>query len=352
MTVALLRRRGVDGRALSKMWLALRDAPVADRACPHCRQAMRRTAVEGDGADFPLDGCRACHLLWFDSGELEAMPLARPADEAAREVAAERAEAAMPEEARVALAMAQARRIREQADDLDNHPPLPVWKMALAFFGMPVELDEQVVERPPVATYALAIGCALTLALTYVNLEQAVANWGLVPSAWGRHGGLTFVTSFFLHGGLIHLAANLYFLLAFGDNVEGVLGTRRFLGLVAVSAFAGDLAHAALDPGGHVPLVGASGGIYGVLVFYTFAFPQARVGIFFRFVFIPMRIWVMLLLYMGFQLLGGFAQAYGAGGGTSYLAHLGGGVAGGLYAWVTKRHGRGWGTPGDEAPPR
>jgi membrane associated rhomboid family serine protease len=51
---------------------------------------------------------------------------------------------------------------------------------------------------------------------------------------------LTFLTSFFLHGGIIHLASNLYFLVVFGEHVEDYLGRWRWLLLVLLSAIAGD----------------------------------------------------------------------------------------------------------------
>ncbi|MHC4677439.1 MAG: rhomboid family intramembrane serine protease, partial [Planctomycetota bacterium] len=116
-----------------------------------------------------------------------------------------------------------------------------------------------------------------------------VTNWGLVPAELGRRFGLTFVTSFFLHGGLVHLFGNLYYLVVFGDNSEDVLGRGRYLLLIAAATIVGDIAHIVSDPGSTTPCIGASGGISGVLAYYCLRFPKASVGIvvFFHWVRLP-----------------------------------------------------------------
>lgn len=333
MTVALARRHGVDGRALARVWRDLRDGePDPNRACPHCRRPMRRaSAVDPYGDPFVLDGCRTCHCLWFDHGELESLPEPTP----------ERPPEDLPEEARRAIAMMEAKRVRRDHEPRDEEPPA-VWQWLPALLGMPIELGQRPVNRLPLVTWTLAGLCVLTLVATWSRLDVVVAEWGLVPSQWGRHGGLTLVTSFFLHGGLLHLVSNGYFLLVFGDNVEDLLGHARYLALVVAAAFAGDLLHGLIDPGSDVPLVGASGGIFGVLAFYAVAFPRARMGLLFYFRLIRLPIAGMVLLYALLQGVGAYLQASGTGGGVSYLAHVGGagvGVVAGL--WLRSRAGTG-----------
>jgi membrane associated rhomboid family serine protease len=123
---------------------------------------------------------------------------------------------------------------------------------------------------------ATAAGMVLTFIFTLSNLHQIVMQFGLVPAELWRDGGITLITSFFLHGDLFHLIGNAYFLLIFGDNVEDQLGRWRYALVVLLAALAGDLLHVAADPRDTVPCIGASGGISGVIVFYALKFPQAR----------------------------------------------------------------------------
>ena len=158
---------------------------------------------------------------------------------------------------------------------------------------------------------------------------------GAGTGSLARHYGLTFITSFFLHGGIIHLLGNLYFLLIFGDNVEDFLGKAKYLLLIGLSAFAGDILHIVADPRAQVPSIGASGGIAGVLVYYCLQFPKAKVGllIWFRWIRIPVG-W-MLAFWVAGQILGTVKQLSGFGS-VSALAHLGGAIVGVLFWWVGK----------------
>ena len=97
----------------------------------------------------------------------------------------------------------------------------------------------------------------------FTQLHEIVSHLGLIPAQATRDGGVTFLTSFFLHAGILHLVGNIYFLFVFGDDVENFLRPFRYLALIAFAAFIGDLAHIAADPHSQIPCVGASGGIAG-----------------------------------------------------------------------------------------
>ncbi len=104
----------------------------------------------------------------------------------------------------------------------------------------------------------------------------ATKEWGLSPADPVRAGGLTFLTSFFLHAGFLHLFVNAAFLAMFGDDAEDYLGHGKFLLLLVGATLTGDVVHLLLDPRVDMPLVGASGGISGVIAFYALQFPKAR----------------------------------------------------------------------------
>jgi membrane associated rhomboid family serine protease len=96
---------------------------------------------------------------------------------------------------------------------------------------------------------------------------------------------LTLLTSLFLHGSPLHLAGNVLFLWIFGDNVEEVLGTLRYLFVYLACGVMGTLMQIAADPDAMIPTLGASGAIAGVMGAYLIWFPHNQVRVLiFRFI--------------------------------------------------------------------
>ena len=150
------------------------------------------------------------------------------------------------------------------------------------------------------------------------------------------------VTYSLLHGGLWHLLVNLLGLWMFGGDVERVLGSRGLLTLYLVSVAGGGLAHTliGLFVTNPVPVVGASGGVLGLLTAFAIFFPHRRIlimGI------IPMQARWFAVLFGAISLLGALeAGTVGGGGNIAHLAHLGGIVAAFAYlALVRGRRGGG-----------
>jgi membrane associated rhomboid family serine protease len=240
------------------------------------------------------------------------------------------------------LAIAEVERLSKQAEgpDLDSAPPEELWKQIAACFGLPVEFDEPEAQREPWTTWLLSAAIICASLVAFLHLREVVQRFGLIPAEATRLDGLTFVTSFFLHAGIIHLAGNMYFLLAFGHAVENFLRPLRYLALVALAAFIGDLAHIALDPRSQTPCIGASGGIAGVITFYVLNFPRMRLAFLWRLGFVWYRwirldAWFVFVLWILFQLIGTLEQKAGMSS-VSSAAHLGG-AAVGVLAWVVWR---------------
>jgi membrane associated rhomboid family serine protease len=139
---------------------------------------------------------------------------------------------------------------------------------------------------------------------------------------------LTLLTSMFLHGSLLHLLGNMWFLWVFGDNLEDALGRWRYLIFYICSGLMADVAHilVSLDaPARYIPTLGASGAISGVLGGYIFLFPRSQVtGILLR-VIVTLPAAYALGIWFVFQLI---MSLYGQGGGVAYMAHVGGFVGG------------------------
>lgn len=150
----------------------------------------------------------------------------------------------------------------------------------------------------------------------------------------------TYLTSMFLHGGVLHLLGNMLFLWIFGDNLEDEMGHLGFAAFYLLSGIAAGFVHVMLSPGSHVPTVGASGAIAGVMGGYMLLFPRARVDVLII-IIILIRIftvpaWTMLAVWFGLQLIGA-AGSDPDSGGVAYWAHAGGFLVGAILAlpvWI------------------
>ncbi|MBP9034804.1 MAG: rhomboid family intramembrane serine protease [Pseudomonadales bacterium] len=138
------------------------------------------------------------------------------------------------------------------------------------------------------------------------------------------------LSSMFMHGGWFHIIGNMWFLWVFGDNVEDVMGTPRYVLFYLLSGLAAAGAQVATDPSSTVPMVGASGAIGGVLGAYARMYPRAHVhtliflGLYVTTIAVPAMF--MLGYWFLVQLLSG---TLGDGGpGVAFWAHAGGFAAG------------------------
>jgi membrane associated rhomboid family serine protease len=141
-----------------------------------------------------------------------------------------------------------------------------------------------------------------------------------------------------LHANLTHLTFNMLGLFMFGTEVERVLGARKILMLYAASVACGGFAQLFIDlklAGDAYPAIGASAGVFGVLVAYALIFPRRRVVLLFP--PIPMPAWLFATGYALLELLLGMSRE---APGVAHFAHLGGMV--GAFAlivfWSRKQH--------------
>jgi membrane associated rhomboid family serine protease len=318
-------RRTTGDRYLSSLIRQVRCATqISTRACPFCQTAMKNFLLSNP--PVTLDGCMSCTMVWFDTGKFEQLP----------EGVAE-----TPEDAMFRAFESEAKWKIEQQQKLDrglsNDPPDEAWKWIPAMLGMPVKFDSVEMSRRPWATWALSAIIAFISICAFTDLQDAVDNFGFIPAEAWRYGGATFLTSFFLHGGIFHLIGNLYFFILFGGEVEEFLGHWRFLALIFLSALVGDFFHLFGNLHSDIPCIGASGGISGVLVFYALKFPGARLAFFWwRLGWIQLPAWSAFVLWLLLQLVGLYLQKAGLSH-VSSMAHVGGVVTGfALWLWWRK----------------
>ena len=145
---------------------------------------------------------------------------------------------------------------------------------------------------------------------------------------------LTLLTSMFMHGGIAHIAGNMLFLWIFGDNLENVMGHKKYLLFYLICGVLACLAHvlssAWVNQSTLVPSVGACGAISGVLAGYMLSFPRRRVHVWFLFSILSLPAFIVVGLWFVFQVINGMGMLGGeeAAGGVAYAAHIGGFIAG------------------------
>jgi len=185
-------------------------------------------------------------------------------------------------------------------------------------------------------------------ALLYVNLivyvvqrftgdglrsDFLLSNFALWPIDSARLGGPAFqpwqvITYAFLHdpSSVLHILSNMFALYMFGPDVELVLGSRRFVVYYFVCVAGGALTQLfvlhSIYPSPY-PTLGASGAIFGVLLFFGVTFPRRRLMLIFP--PIPMPAWLFVTLYGLIEL---WLGVFGTSQGVAHFVHLGGMAAG------------------------
>jgi membrane associated rhomboid family serine protease len=146
------------------------------------------------------------------------------------------------------------------------------------------------------------------------------------------------VSAMFLHGNLLHLVSNLWFLWVFGDNVEDRLGHGRYLLFYLACGVASFLVYGLSAPHSSIPALGASGAISGVLGAYLFLFARARILTLVPIIIIPWLVEVPAFVFLGvwflLQAFYGLAPGAAGQGGVAWWAHIGGFLAGFFWCWL------------------
>ena len=207
---------------------------------------------------------------------------------------------------------------------------------------------------PPV-TKALLIANGLVFLLQLMLGDAALAQFMLWPPMGGDDPyAYTFlpwqvVTYGFMHGGWAHLLFNMLALAMFGAPLEHVWGQRRYFTYYLVCVVGAAVCQLAVgawtvSQGGEAyPTVGASGGIFGLLLAYGMLFPNQRVMLLIP--PIPMKARTLVIVYGAIELLLGITNVMP---GVAHFAHLGGM----FFGWLLIRYWRGQPPFGRKGPPR
>ena len=159
------------------------------------------------------------------------------------------------------------------------------------------------------------------------SLMVLFALWPLVPDPAAYYGpGVGFapwqvVTYGFLHGGATHIFFNMFGIYMFGSVLEQFFGTRYYVTLYFVSVVTAGLTQLAVNAllGSPYPTLGASGGLFGLLLAFAVYFPQQRLALILVPVPVPARVFVA-----GYAVIELVLGVTGTQAGVAHFAHLGG----------------------------
>jgi membrane associated rhomboid family serine protease len=181
--------------------------------------------------------------------------------------------------------------------------------------------------RFPIINWLLIAANVAVFVLQWTQ-GKALDRFAAIPASISHGRAVyTIFTSMFMHGGILHILSNMWFLYIFGDNVEDAFGHIGYLAFYLVSGVCGALLQIAVSLNSKIPMIGASGAISGVLGAYLVLYPGARIltllPIFIFIQFINVPAFVFLGFWIIIQLLSGLALPR-AGGGVAFFAHIGG----------------------------
>lgn len=187
----------------------------------------------------------------------------------------------------------------------------------------------------PPATQLLIVVNTVVFLATMALGDRLLAPFALWPLGLGFMPWQP-VTYAFVHGGLTHLLFNMFALYMFGSDIERLFGARFFLAYYFACVLSAAVFHLVVQAwmgAAPYPTIGASGGVYGVLLAYGMYFPNRQLMLLIP--PIPMRARTFVIVFAVLEL---FLGVTGTAAGIAHFAHLGGMLGG----WLMIRYRRGF----------
>ena len=188
---------------------------------------------------------------------------------------------------------------------------------------------------PPVTQALLIANVAIFFLQNTVPLEEFML-WPPAGELLGSRFEIWQVVTYsFLHANVAHIFFNMLALYMFGGEIERLFGSRFYAAYYFVAVVSAAVTHLVVTSwmgGPPVPTVGASGGVYGLLLAFAIYFPHRRVILLFPPIPLPARVFVF-----GFAALELFLGVTGTAQGVAHFAHLGGMIGGWLMIQYRRR---------------
>ncbi len=271
------------------------------RLCPCCRTPREPLIAWQGGGEAGVEflRCDRCGGVWLEPGQWEELETLQE--------------------------MRQLERKSEEPTTWNDW----VWQFLL---GLPVEYNVPP-RRYPYVTVGLIVACVVMFGVQCFFPDLLTKELGFRPAEAHGWGWLTLLSGMFLHGGLLHLFGNMYFLYVLGDNVEDALGHIGYLCFYLVCGTAAGLTWLLFNSASTQPCVGASGAIAGVMAAYFVLFRQARLTFMLLFWQWKVRAVYWLAIWFVFQVAASTRDIAGVATSVAHLAHVGGFVAGLAIIW-------------------
>lgn len=189
---------------------------------------------------------------------------------------------------------------------------------------------------PPVTKF-LIIACVVVFLVVGLPVQVLPRSVEVLLPLWPLSSGYFWpwqvLTYAFLHGSMLHLFFNMLGLWMFGADIERLWGQKRYIHFLLASVLAAAVVQLIFTAviGSNVPTVGASGGLFGLLLAFGMLFPNRTIIPLFP--PIPMKARTFVIVFGVLELVFGLS----GGGGIAHFAHLGGMLGGWLMIQYRRR---------------
>ena len=176
---------------------------------------------------------------------------------------------------------------------------------------------------PPMIKYLLIANVGVFL-LQLILPREFTYYFGLVPAAISHNLYIwQFFTYMFLHGGFWHILFNMFILWMFGSDIERSWGSNEFLKFYILCGIGAGVLNYLFSINSSIPVIGASGAVYGVLVAYAMLYPNRLIYIWGVF---PVKAKYLVIGFVVIEVLSSLNRD-----GIAHFAHLGGMLVGYIY---------------------
>lgn len=242
--------------------LTLNSSTPYNIRCPKCNHTMFQFTSHFRGTNHPIDFCSNCSLFWLDKVELESILINRN-----QELNNVRSNIVNLESIKLEQNL--------EKDRYRESNSIAIWQR---IFGLKLEGEHAYFSKFPITIWIISSILIFLNIKTWMS-HSDILQFSLIPSDPLKNYGFNLISSFFIHMNPYHLGINIYFLLLFGDRIENEIGKMRILALLFLSAFFASLMDILIRSNSEIPSVGAGGGIAGLLMYFTLAYPNTKISI-------------------------------------------------------------------------
>jgi len=275
----------------------------SNRQCAHCECHLDSYHLM-NGFEIEVDVCGTCSGVWIDNNQLHKV--------------------------------IESPRVKNALAELNKKINANTWIFQF-LSQMPIEYNIKP-KKTPWVTYTLTfINVCLFLLYHFniVSINSVFEHFALRSDQVIEGANLwSLLSHMYLHGGIMHLLGNMYFLVIIGDNLEDALGKVRFLALYTLCGFGAAAFQIAADPQSTIPMVGASGAIAGLFAMYLLWFRHASLSLMIIIYQKKVTPKIFFAIWLLINILG-IALSDGSSG-VAYWAHIGGFVVGLVIAFGCK----------------